>query len=72
MAAVIHIAGYNDFPCSDGWTVDMAENRIHSRYGLINGGIERNGVAMTSIDTITADPDYELVNFQFQQGSVII
>jgi hypothetical protein len=32
----------------------------------MNGGIDRNGVAMASTDTITAGPGYEFVNFQSQ------
>jgi hypothetical protein len=70
MVVVIYIAGQNDFPCPDGWTVDMAENRIRSRYGFLNGGIDRNGEAMASTDTITPGSHYEFVNFQSQQGKV--
>lgn len=64
MVVVFHIASHNGFLCPDVWTVDLAENRISSRYGLMNGGIYRNGVAMVSTDTITAGPGYEFVNFQ--------
>eukprot|EP01040_Poterioochromonas_malhamensis_P014943 gene14943-16633_t len=66
----IVIAGHNDFPCPVGWTVAQAEERIRSRYGLINGGIDRNGEAMAATDTITADGNYQFVNFQSQQGVV--
>ena len=66
----IHIAGYNDFHCPIDWTVEKAEKKIRSGYGLLNGLIERNGVAMDSDDTITADGDYHFVNFQEQQGNL--
>jgi hypothetical protein len=72
MAVVIYIAGRNDFPCPDGCTADMAENRIRSGYGLMNRYIVKDGEAMVSTDTITAGSDYEFVNFQSQQGSIII
>lgn len=70
MAVIIHIAGQSDFPCPDGWTVDITENRIRSRYGFLNGGIDRNCEAMASTDKITPGPHYEFVNFQSQQSKV--
>ena len=63
----IHIAGHNDFHCPVGWTVEQARNKIRSMYGLINGGIERNGEAMASNDTITSEGDYHFINSQPHQ-----
>ena len=66
----IHIAGHNDFRCPVDRTVEEAVNAIRSMFGLINGGIERNGEAMFPNDGITAVGEYQFVNFQSQQGKV--
>ena len=68
----IVVAGHSVFPCPVGWTVEKARNEIRSRYGLLNGGIDRNGEAMASDDIITADGDYRFVNFQSLQGIQIL
>ena len=42
----IYISGRNDFPCPVGWSAEQAEMKIRSMYGLMYGGIVRNGLAM--------------------------
>ncbi len=68
MSVNIRIAGRNPFACPIAWTVEEARNEIRSMYGLINGGITRNGIVMRSSDLITSDGEYDFVNFQEQQG----
>ena len=44
----ITVEGYAEpFSClaEDEWTVTEAENKIREEYGLMNGGIKRNGKA---------------------------
>lgn len=71
-AVNIRIANRNDFPCPIGRTVEAVTNAIHSGYGLLNGFIKRNGVAMFPDEIVTADGDYEFVNFQDQTGMCLI
>ena len=40
------------FPCPVGWTVEAAELRIRSRYNLVGGGIDRNGVPLAASEVI--------------------
>lgn len=70
----IDIEGHKNFPCPVDRTVEEAENKIRSMYGLLNGGILKNGVAMFLNDIITAEADgvYQFVNFQPQQGKVLL
>jgi hypothetical protein len=58
------ISGHNDFPCPVGRTVEEAVTAIRSGYGLINGFILRNEEATFPNDTITADGNYQFVNFE--------
>jgi hypothetical protein len=67
-AVNIRISGRNDFICPVGKTVEQVEGRIRSEYGLTNGGIKKNGVAMFPDDIITNDGEYHFVNFQELQG----
>jgi hypothetical protein len=65
----IRISGQKDFPCPVSWTVEKAEERIRSMFGLVNGGILKNGEATDPAETITNDGDYEFVNAQPQPGN---
>ena len=63
----IHIEGKDDFPCPVGRTVAEVKKEIRSEYGLLNGGIRENDVAIFDNDIITEDGEYRFVNFQLQQ-----
>jgi hypothetical protein len=52
------------FNCPAGWTVNKAEVRIRSMYGLIHGGIERNGEAADPADLIQEGFKYVFVGGQ--------
>ncbi len=41
----VEVSSAEPFSCEaeDKWTVEEAENKIRSKYGLMNGGIKRNG-----------------------------
>ena len=71
-AVNIHIEGKADFPCPVGWTVEQATNAIRSEYGVMHGGIRRNGEATLPNDTITVHGDYVFVNFVPQQGKILL
>ena len=68
----IKIAGYEDFKCRAGSTIEDVVRAIRSMYGLINGGIRTNdGMIMLPRDTLEEDAGYEFVLFahrQSQQG----
>lgn len=72
MSVNIHIYNHRNFPCPVGWTVEETESRIRSMYGLVNGGIIKNGIVMRSTDSITADGEYQFVNFHENQGMFFI
>lgn len=48
----IHVQGKADFPGQVGWTVEQAVMQIRSMYGVMHGGIRRNGEATLPNDTI--------------------
>ena len=53
MAATYNIAGDDfNFPCPVGWTVEAARNEIRSRYNLVGGGIDRDGVPLAASEVI--------------------
>lgn len=61
----IIVAGFADFPCPANWTVEQARIRIRSMYGLLFGGVLRDGQAMAGEDLIAEDRSkYEFVNFE--------
>ena len=64
----IRISGRNDFICPVDKRVEAVVDAIRSEYGLTNGGIKKNGVAMFPDDIITNDGEYHFVNFQELQG----
>ena len=73
----IKIVGYPDFPCPEGWTADDAINGIRSMFGLIYGGILRNGLAVLPTSEIQERDDkgsrvsYEFVGFQRLSKSLL-
>ena len=53
MAATYNIAvNGSAFPCPVGWTAADAEDRIRSRYNLVGGGIDRDGVPLAASEVI--------------------
>ena len=71
-AVYIRIAGKNKFPCPVGWAVGKAEARIRLGYRLDGGFLTKNGIAMDFDDPITADGEYQFINFQEHQGAGIL
>ena len=44
----------NVFPCPTDWTVEEAEARIRSSYGIQFGGIEHNGISVLGTSLISS------------------
>jgi hypothetical protein len=61
----IRIIGHMDFLCPIGVKASAAVDVIRSGYGLKYGYIVKNGgVGVLLDDIITADSDYQFINFQ--------
>jgi hypothetical protein len=68
----IHVNG-EVFNCPRDWSVEMAESRIRTRYGLQFGAIEADGIAVFLTSLISNLPgDLAFVGGQPIQAGIIL
>jgi hypothetical protein len=51
----IHIDDRRSFTCPSDWTVEVAKEEIQTRYGLVHGGIVRDGAEETDPMSLLVD-----------------